>query len=77
MKKNTARKLAGNDSDLSSSSDRPVQLFVRKEDNPALAQEAVYISKRFRGDLVVYFLAVSIWLAGTVWLVVKLIDRFF
>lgn len=77
MKKNTARKLAGNDYDLSSSSDRPVQLFVREEDNPALSQEAVYISKRFRGDLVVYFLAISIWLAGTVWLVVKLIDRFF
>ena len=77
MKKNIARKLAGNESDLSSNTSRPVQLFVRKEDNPVLAQDAVYISKRFRGDLVVYFIAIGIWLVGTVWLVVKLIDRFF
>ena len=77
MKKNTARKLSGNDSDLSSSSDRPVRLFVMKEDNPVVAQEVVYITKRFRGDLVVYFVAISIWLFGTVWLVVKLIDKFF
>jgi hypothetical protein len=48
-----------------------------KEDNPVVAQEVVYITKRFRGDLVVYFVAISIWLFGTVWLVVKLIDKFF
>jgi hypothetical protein len=77
MDKNTARKLTGNDSDLSSSSDQPVQLFIRKKDNPAGAREVVYITKRFRGDLVVYFVAISIWLIGTVWLVIKLIDRFF
>jgi hypothetical protein len=77
MKKNTAQKLAGHESDLSSNTDRPVQLFVRKEDNPVVAQEAVYISKRFRGDLVIYFVAICIWLIGTVWLVVKLIDKFF
>jgi hypothetical protein len=77
MKKNTARKLSGNDSDLSSNSDRPVQLFVRKEDNPVVAREVVYITKRFRGDLAVYIIAIGIWVVGTVWLVVKLIDKFF
>jgi hypothetical protein len=76
MKKNTAHKLAESTSDLSSNTHGPV-LFVRKDENPGVAREAAYISKRFRGDLVVYFIAVGIWLIGTVWLVVKLIDRFF
>jgi hypothetical protein len=77
MKKNTARKLSDIDSDQSSSSSRPAQLFVRKEENQGLAEEAVYVSKRFRGDLLVYFIAIGIWLFGTVWMVVKLIDKFF
>jgi hypothetical protein len=77
MKKNIARKLSEIDSDLSSNSNRPVQLFVSKEENPGLAEEAVYVSKRFRGDLLVYFIAIGIWLFGTVWMVVKLIDKFF
>jgi hypothetical protein len=77
MKKNTARKLSEIDSDLSGNSNRPVQLFVRKEENPGLAEEAVYVSKRFRGDLLVYFIAIGVWLFGTVWMVVKLIDKFF
>lgn len=77
MKKNTARKIQGIDSDLSINSDRPGQLFVSKEENPGLAEEAVYITKRFRGDLLVYFIAIGIWMFGTVWMVIKLIDSFF
>jgi hypothetical protein len=77
MKKETARKLPEYDSELSRQSNRPVQLFVSKKENPAPDQETVYLSKRFRGDLVVYFLAIGIWFVGTIWLVVKLIDSFF
>ena len=77
MKKNAARKISENDPDLNKNFDLPVQLFVRKEESPMLANESAYISKRFRGDLLIYFLAIGMWLAGTVWLVVKLIDKFF
>ncbi len=77
MNKNTARKLSEIDPDLSSNSNHPRQLFVRKEEHPGLAEEAVYVGKRFRGDLLVYFIAIGIWLIGTVWMVVKLIDSFF
>ncbi|HSF44643.1 MAG TPA: hypothetical protein VLA58_01490 [Chitinophagaceae bacterium] len=76
MKKNIARKIAGNDSDLSSNTDRPV-LFVRKKEDQGLAREVVFITKRFRGDLLVYFIAITMWVVGTVWLVIKLIDKFF
>lgn len=77
MKKNTARKLLGHEADLPGHSDRPVQLFVRKVEKPGLAEEAVYVTKRFRGDLLIYFVAAGIWMVGTIWLVVRLIDKFF
>ena len=79
MKYSSASKVSESEYPLShgSKSYDPQSIHVSQEGPSGLVQRSVHSGKRFRGDLLIYFIAVGIWLFGTVWMVVKLIDRFF
>jgi hypothetical protein len=76
MKRISARRHSVNDIDLNINPHQPL-LFIRKDEKPGLAHNAAYFSKWLKGELLAYFVGIGIWMLGTVWLVVRLIDKFF
>jgi hypothetical protein len=76
MKRMSARKLSPNDIDLRINAHRS-NLHMRKVEKRDFDQDDAYVFKWFSGDLLIYFFGIGIWMLGTVWLVVRLIDKFF
>ncbi len=52
------------------------KLVFRKEATPLIYSENAP-TRRFRGDLLIYFVALGIWAIATLWLVIRLVDKFF
>jgi hypothetical protein len=54
----------------------PGNLFTLKETLQVPAAPSHH-SKRFRGDLVLYFIALFIWAIGSIWFIVRFVNKIF